>query len=293
LELSQSGRKLKLEIFLPMHGNRELLQWLPSFRKNMKSVCISLVSTLVLCSIALGQTNGRSGAYSASTVSGGINLRSVAGAPFSADVVSQSTQILADGTPVTREVVTRETHGKMFRDSAGRTRSETELESSAAGVGPRHFVTIVDPVLRTSIVLDVAAKKAVIFHLPSAPAVTARKLNLATAAQTGRQGAGHLNVPGTEDLGAMMIEGFAVTGSRCTRATEAGAAKGTSPNIVTESWFSPELKVELLVTTQESQSVSRTTRLTRITPGEPDPALFQAPADYTLGENSQTKGVAQ
>ncbi|HEY1526275.1 MAG TPA: hypothetical protein VGH51_08565 [Candidatus Angelobacter sp.] len=254
----------------------------------MKSVCISLVSTLFLCSIALAQTNGRSGAYSASTVSGGINLRSVVGAPFSADVVSQSTQILADGTPVTRE-----SHGKMFRDSAGRTRSETELESSAAGVGPKRFVTIVDPVQGTSIVLDVAAKTATIFHLPSAPAVTARKLNLATAAQTGRQGAGHLNVPGSEDLGAMMIEGFAVTGSRRTRATEAGDAKGTSPNIVTETWFSPDLKVELLVTTQDLQSVSRTTRLTRIMPGEPDPALFQAPADYTVGENSQLKRVMQ
>lgn len=250
----------------------------------MKSVCISLVSTLVLCSIALAQTNGRSGAYSASTVSGGINLRAVAAAPFSADVVSQSTQILADGTPVTRE-----SHGKIFRDSAGRTRSETELESSAAGVGPRRFVTIVDPLLGTSIVLDVAAKTATIFHLPSAPAVTARKLNLATAAQTGR----HLNVPGSEDLGAMMIEGFAVTGSRRTRATEAVAAKGTSPNIVTETWFSSDLKVELLVTTRDLQSVSRTTRLTRITPGEPDPALFQAPADYTVGENSQLKRVTQ
>jgi hypothetical protein len=86
-------------------------------------------------------------------LSSGINLRSVEGAPFSADVVSQTTQVQADGTPLTRE-----THGKMFRDSLGRTRSETVLESSVAGVAARRFVTIVDPVQGTSTALDVAAK---------------------------------------------------------------------------------------------------------------------------------------
>src|SRR6476659_6296925 len=106
----------------------------------MKLACISLASTLVLCSISFGQTGDRPAAYSASTLLSGINLRSVAGAPFSADVVSQSSQISVDGTPVTRE-----TRGKMFRDSAGRTRSETEVESPGAGVAARYFVTIIDP----------------------------------------------------------------------------------------------------------------------------------------------------
>jgi hypothetical protein len=254
----------------------------------MKAICISFISTLALCSISFSQTSGRPAAYSASTLSSGINLRTVSGAPFSADVVSQSTQVLADGTPVTRE-----THGKMFRDSVGRTRSETALESPIAGIAARRFVTIVDPVQGTSTVLDVVAKSATVFHLPSAPAVTANKVNPAAALQADRARVKQLTLPGSENLGEMMMEGFAVTGTRRVGASGASTAKGTSQNVVMKSWFSKELKVDLLVSRQESQSGSRTTKLTNITPGEPDPTVFQVPADYTVRDNSQSKGVTQ
>jgi hypothetical protein len=254
----------------------------------MKAACISLFTTLAFCSISLAQTSGKPAGYSASTFSSGINLRSVAGAPFSANVVSQSTQVLADGTPVTRE-----TYGKMFRDSAGRTRSETELETSVAGVAVRRFVTIVDPVQGTSTVLDVAAKSATVFHLPSAPAVATSNLKLTAATQVGRAGVKQVIPPGFENLGIMMMEGFAVTGTRRAGASAASTAKSTLPNTVTESWFSKELKVDLLVTRQGTQSANRTTKLTNITPGEPDPTVFQIPADYTVRDNSQAKGVTQ
>jgi len=251
----------------------------------MKTACISLVITLAFSSISLSQTNASRATYPASSLSSGINLRAVADAPFSADVVSQATLVLADGTPVTRE-----THGKMFRDSAGRTRSETELPSSVAG-DARRIVTIVDPVQRTSMVLDVAAKSATVVHLPAAPVGNASNLKLATATQVGRASVKQLTPSGAEDLGAMMMEGFAVTGTRRAGASE--AAKGPTQNIVTESWFSKELKVDLLVSRQGPKSDSRTTRLTNITPGEPDPTIFQVPADYTVRDNSQAKGVIQ
>jgi hypothetical protein len=157
------------------------------------------------------------------------------------------------------------------------------------GIAVRRFVTIVDPVQGTSMVLDVAAKSATIFHLPAA--ASASHVKLATV-QASRASAKQLALPGSESLSAMMLEGFAVIGTRRTRATEAGTAKSALPNIVTESWFSKELKVDLLVTRQ-AQSVSRTTKLTNITPGEPDPTVFQIPADYTVRDNSQAKGVTQ
>lgn len=251
----------------------------------MKKACILLVAILALSAISLSQTNASHATYPASALSSGINLRAVASAPFSADVVSQSTQIQADGTPVTQE-----NHGKMFRDSAGRTRSETELQSSATGVA-RRFVTIVDPVQGTSIVLDVAAKSATVFHLPAAPAASANKVNLVVPTQIGRAKIEQLTPPGVEELGGMMMEGFAVTGTR--RAGSSEVAKVSAANVVTESWFSKELKVDLLVSRQGPQSVSRTTKLTNITPGEPDPTVFQVPADYTVRDNSQAKGVTQ
>lgn len=252
----------------------------------MKTACISLVATIALSSISLSQTNTPRATYPASTLSNGINLRAMAGAPFSADVISQSTQVQAGGTPVTQE-----SHCKMFRDSAGRTRSETELQSSVAGTVVRRLVTIVDPVQGTSMVLDVAAKSATVFHLPAAPAMNANKVSLAAPATAGRASVKQSSPQGTENLGAMMLEGFAVTGTRRPGAPE--AAKVSAVNVVTESWFSKELKVDLLVSRQGPQSVSRTTRLTNITPGEPDPTMFQVPADYTVRDNSQSKGVTQ
>jgi hypothetical protein len=249
--------------------------------KIARSCVFIFFNLLLLTTISIAQSGGITGGKTStsSTLSGGINLRSIAGAPFSAGVVKESIQVLADGTPARHE-----THGKMFRDSLGRTRSETELESSVAGVEPKRYVTIVDPVQQVSIVLDLQTKTAEIFHLPAAPAVPAR-MKLAVAA--------HANDPRaaaeTQDLGAMVIEGFSVTGSRHTRASQAGATQDKAQNTITESWFSPELKIELLSTTQVSQSVTRTTRLTNIVPGEPDPTLFQAPSNYAVQDNSQQR----
>jgi hypothetical protein len=251
----------------------------------MKTARALLFCVLLFCTFSLAQTRSRTGASTVSTLSGGINLRTVEGAPFSADLVRESTQVSTDGTPVTRE-----THGKMFRDSLGRTRSETELESAVAGGASKQYVTIVDPKQQTSTVLDVAAKTATIYHLPAAPAVSGRSLKMVAAAQNSAvSGSRHPGTAGAESLGTMTIEGFLVTGSRRAHANEATVAKGGPQGAEIETWFSPELKVELQTTTRLSPTVSQTTRLTKIASGEPDPLLFQVPAGYTVQDNSQPK----
>jgi hypothetical protein len=253
--------------------------------------CAFVCLALLLCATtSLAQTvyktGGTTNALTSSTLSGGINLRSISGVPFSAEVVKESTQLMPDGTSTRHE-----THGRMFRDSAGRTRSETELECSIAGAEPKRYVTIIDPVQQLSIVLDVAAKRAAVFHLPVPTAMPVNELKLVARAQSAhRDAAGRsaTNGDAPEELGTMVLEGFSVTGSRRTHANEAGAAD-KSQKAVTENWFSPELKIELLSTTQVSQSATRTTKLSNIVPGEPDPTLFQTPADYAIQENSQQK----
>jgi len=226
-----------------------------------------------------------SGTLTSSTLSGGINLRAIAGAPFSADVVRESAQATPDGASSKQQ-----THGRMFRDSAGRTRSETELLAPVAGTPSRHFVTIIDPVQQLSIVLDVDARTAAVFHLPSPSPVSARDLKLISNAHAASSiGARAAKEQATEDLGATMMEGFSVSGTRRTHPAEAGTANNKALNAVTDSWFSPDLKVELLATTQVSQSVTRTTRLTNIVPGEPDPALFQLPYGYAIRESAGQK----
>jgi hypothetical protein len=173
----------------------------------MKRYAMIFVALLLFASILTAQTNNSKESTSTSTLSGGINLRSVAGVPFSGDVVRQSTQLQPDGS---RALV--ETHGKMFRDSQGRTRVETEL-ASGPGSATRHFTTIFDPVQRITIVLNVEARTATIFHLylPPASIPSEKQLKLVAAAQTAQLHKNGLARPASsasEDLGTMTMEGF-------------------------------------------------------------------------------------
>src|SRR5215469_17606013 len=171
----------------------------------MKRYAITFIALLLFASILTAQTNNSKESAFTSTLSGGISLRSVAGAPFSADVVRQSTQMQPDGS---RALV--ETHGKMFRDGQGRTRVETELASGTGSV-TRHFTTIFDPVQRTSIVLNMEAKTATIYHLPPTSIPSEKQLKLLAAAQTAqahKNGLARSASDGPEDLGTMTLEGF-------------------------------------------------------------------------------------
>ena len=74
-------------------------------------------------------------------------------------------------------------------------------------------------------------------------------------------------------------------GTRTTTTLSAGAIGNEQPlTIVSEQWLSPELEL-LLVTRHSDPRVGETSyRLTNLVRGEPDRALFQVPADYTLKE---------
>jgi hypothetical protein len=74
----------------------------------------------------------------------------VKGAPYSAEVVTENNQPLADGN-----VITRRTSGAVYRDSAGRTRQES------GGEGRERTIYITDPVESKSYVLTPGAKRAV------------------------------------------------------------------------------------------------------------------------------------
>src|SRR5262249_34418554 len=153
--------------------------------EEMKIERAAVFSALLLCtSMVIAQASNKDKTFS-STLSGGINLRSIAGAPFSADVVKESTKMLPDGSSV--PVVTR---GKMFRDAEGRIRSEMELVSAASATA-RRYITIVDPVAQVSMVLDPQSKTATITPLPQPQAASS-----VTRQDAGRISAKSLEIPG-------------------------------------------------------------------------------------------------
>lgn len=84
----------------------------------------------------------------------------VTNAPYSADVTSTVTQVLADGTRIEQS-----TTGKVFRDVAGRMRREQQvigLATLTPGSSPLSVITITDPTTRTTYTINDQARTATI-----------------------------------------------------------------------------------------------------------------------------------
>ena len=91
------------------------------------------------------------------------SAKRVKGAPYSAEVVTENNQPLADGN-----VITRRTSGTVYRDGAGRTRQES-------GDGRERTIYITDPVDAKSYVLTPGAKRAVATAYVAHPGIVSEK----------------------------------------------------------------------------------------------------------------------
>ena len=89
----------------------------------------------------------------------------------------------------------------------------------------------------------------------------------------------------TESLGKQMIEGIEAEGKRTVTTIPVGAiGNERAIEIVSESWYSPELQTVIMNKRTDPTSGETTYRLTNIRRGEPDASLFQVPSDYTIKE---------
>jgi hypothetical protein len=90
----------------------------------------------------------------------------------------------------------------------------------------------------------------------------------------------------TESLGTQTIEGVTAEGTRSTYTVPAGEIGNTLPlEIIDETWYSPELQINVMTRHRDPRSGENTYRLTNISRSEPDRSLFEVPADYTVREN--------
>ena len=256
-------------------------------------------------------TGGGVGAYAGGVIGGfGSGISGTPGQPFSADVIEETDRLLADGNHIHRE-----THGKLFRDSQGRTRDESEIGGFGPAAKPFVHIMINDPVEGRFILLNPQQKTATIHKfekaistttglgLPVQPANNVAKSNAPTTAAVSPeellqslrklQAANGTQAPGKlqnsyEDLGTMEIEGYTVTGTRFTHTIPAGQMGNDQPMTTTsERWFSQDLKMDLLNKSENPESGTHVRKLVNIHLGDPDPLLFQVPADYTVKENPQ------
>jgi hypothetical protein len=104
-----------------------------------------------------------------------------------------------------------------------------------------------------------------------------------TVAPGGFAGGGNVS---KEDLGTQAVEGVLATGTRTTTTIAAGTIGNEQPIvIVSEQWFSPDLKVLVLTKHSDPRSGETVYRLTNIVQTEPARSLFEVPADYTLKDS--------
>lgn len=228
-----------------------------------------------------------------------ITGRPVVGAPYSGLSVSEDVQVLADSNRIVHKITSIH-----YRDSMGRERTENNIGED--GVPMSIFIT--DPVEGVKYTLQPADKIAVKTFLPKRvldePRVST-KLDIESLlkakvepVQTAHTGGSDVlmpmpivvsdrtavrGIPSVEDLGAQIMEGVTVNGTRRTITTAAGEMGNERPIVtVMERWFSPDLQVLVESTRTDPRSGTNTYKLTNINRGEPAPTLFQVPADYTL-----------
>ncbi|MCX6631892.1 MAG: hypothetical protein NTW28_30150 [Candidatus Solibacter sp.] len=230
----------------------------------------------------------------------GILRAGVKNAPFSADVITESSHTLADGNHI-RQTVT----SKVYRDGEGRIRREqaVKLNGLAPDANMQQMVFINDSVAGVSYSLNAKDRTGTKFVRsgegrgsqrlspdPSGRGAGVRSRESSAGGPGGRgmdrRTAAEQNLK-TESLGRQTIEGVQAEGSRITMTIPAGQAGNDLPiHIVMENWFSPDLQTTVLSKHSDPRNGETSTRLTNISRSEPARILFEAPADYRVSESS-------
>jgi len=220
-------------------------------------------------------------------------MATVAGAPYSAEAVTQHVQLLADGNRIEQN-----TSGTVARDKQGRVRRDEALPgfSSSDGDAP-HLVMIEDPVAGVHWTLDARTKTAIRMpfartKMPPPPPGAGDTVFFSSAGPSGPPSVHFFSKMQLRDdssdvtktdLGTQNIEGVAAKGTKITRTIAAGAMGNALPMLITtETWYSPELKVLVMSKTSDPRMGETTYKLTDIQRAEPAPSLFQVPDDYTI-----------
>ncbi|HEX3103338.1 MAG TPA: hypothetical protein VHQ22_02740 [Terriglobales bacterium] len=236
-----------------------------------------------------------------------MDAEPVKGAPFCGTITTEHTQTFSDGN----RIHTTE-NSTLCRDGAGRTRREASLNllGAATQSSAAKLITIMDPIAGFRYMLDSESKIAHKMPIPSslstrtgigneAGTVAVRRSEgvmlyqrVGTAGpnmvmnndvffkKAGRQDG---PAPATENLGDETIDGIHATGTRITTTIPAGEMGNEQPiAVVSERWYSPELKVTIMTKHTDPWAGELKTQLTNVNTSEPDPSLFLVPSDYKV-----------
>jgi hypothetical protein len=242
-------------------------------------------------------------------------MRPVKNAPYSAQVVREHVQTLADGN----QIDARRGPMAYYRDSAGRTRQEfvddkgelraVRIDDPAAGVSwtlkPRERVAIKlerhHPVDAAAVPArtapdgrqDVIVKR-VVRAGPAAHRHVEQDVRIQVSKAMARGFASLASAfddvkwssrATTKDLGSRDFGGIKAEGKVRSYEIPAGAIGNRNPIVVSdETWTAPDLQVTVYTKHSDPRSGDVVFRLENVKREEPAAALFTVPADYTVRE---------
>jgi hypothetical protein len=206
------------------------------------------------------------------------------GAPYSATVTTTHDQTLPDGGVIHGSVTTYQA-----RDAAGREWQKRSLGCQPGPDGVRH------PVIQM-LVHDAAAgttiswkedDQAKVIHVVHDPPRVARP-PLSTDEAAGRRALEEMGIH-WEALGSKNMAGVMADGSRTVQTVPVQAGIDKPIRIVQETWVAKGLGLDMLSINDNSRNGRTTTEVVDLKLGEPDPALFAAPAEYKILDNNSTR----
>jgi hypothetical protein len=214
----------------------------------------------------------------------------VTAAPYTATATTESTQLLGDGNRIVNK-----TSSFVARDSQGRTRRETDLHRiGTMQVDSPKTIFINDPASHTQYIFSPGGEATKVIRSESSWKEKPQIIELRTARERRVKDKVFVTTQGVreiqqskesneqvkhEDLGTQTIEGVSAQGKRETVTIPAGQIGNERPiEIVSETWFSPELHTMVLRKHSDPRQGESTYRLTDIKRNEPDASLFQPPA---------------
>jgi hypothetical protein len=237
-----------------------------------------------------------------------MHMNVVRNAPYTAQVVTERTQALADGNQIAIRRTTM-----TYRDGAGRTRQEIRDADGEVAT-----VTINDPVAGATLILHPRDRSAVrIAHTRKDGGEDIIVKRVEGAGDAERQRDVRIQVPRalggsdtalrdaqmqvaplmngafadlkwaskavTKDLGTRDVGGIKAEGKLRSYEIPAGALGNRNPIVVSdETWTAPDLQVTVYTKHSDPRSGDVVFRLENVRRDEPAAALFTVPADYTV-----------
>lgn len=184
--------------------------------------------------------------------------------PYSAQAASETVQTLNNGNKIkraTKELIFADGKGRVRRESENvfnnKTQRSISIRDSLAG-----FEYFLNPITKTAYRVPIKAFSSTSQKISSPPSGYSTQ---------------------SESLGKKIIEGFETTGMRSVTTIAPGTIGNEQPlEMISETWFSPELKTFVFTKRSDPQTGDYTYEMKNIKRETPDESLFIVPVDYKI-----------